>query len=182
VISLDSYYKDQSHLSVAERARVNFDHPSSLDGEMLADHLRALRQGNEAVVPVYDFATHSRSDDITLVHASEFVVVEGILLFALAEVFDLLDYRVFRHCPEEVRFRRRAKRDVRTRGRSPESVQAQLHATVKPMHDEFVEPAKHQADRVVEHGESLGQVAREIADTMLAYGAWPEYSPARARV
>ncbi len=162
VLSFDAYYRDLRHLSPDERAEVNYDHPDSLDGDLLGLHLQALRAGQEAAVPVYDFATHSRTDDVRLVAPTDVVVVEGILLFAFASVRDQLDLSVFRQCPEPIRFARRLRRDQRDRGRTEASVRAQFAATVKPMHDEFVDPFAPCADVTTVHGEELDLVTDRV--------------------
>jgi uridine kinase len=161
-VHFDAYYRDQSHLDPDQRAKVNYDHPDSLDGPLLVEHLQELRAGREVAIPVYDFATHSRTADLDIVGPADVIVVEGILLFAFGPVWDQLDYRVFRHCPEEVRFRRRTERDQIERGRSPASIKAQLQATVKPMHDQFVEPHADRADFVTRHGDDLPTVTDQL--------------------
>lgn len=166
VLSFDSYYHNLLHLSVDERAAVNFDHPDSLDGDLLVEHLRQLKAGNDIAMPVYDFTTHTRSSEIRIVAAADVVVIEGILLFAFDEVRRHLDYRVFRRCPESVRFERRIERDVAERGRSIESVRSQLAATVKPMHDRFVEPYGDTADFVTDHGQDLDAVVTELVERL----------------
>ena len=171
MVSFDSYYCDQGHLSPADRARVNYDHPSSLDGELMVQHLAQLRAGHEAAVPVYDFATHTRSDDLRIVEPADVIVVEGILLFAFPEVLEELDLRVFRRCPEDVRFERRVHRDCRERGRTPESVWEQLRTTVKPMHDEFVEPNAASADVITEHGEDLDEITSSLTSRLIGAAA-----------
>ncbi|MEM8923675.1 MAG: uridine kinase [Actinomycetota bacterium] len=168
MLSFDAYYRDQGHLTPDERAAVNYDHPDALDGALLADHLRALQAGDEVAVPIYDFATHTRSDDIRLVEGADVVIVEGILLFAFPEVRQQLDFRVFRQCPESVRFERRLRRDQRDRGRSAESVRAQLAATVKPMHDRFVEPFAGTAHYVTRHGDELDAITTSVVDQVRA--------------
>lgn len=172
VLSFDAYYHDQSHLPMAERALVNYDHPDSLDVGLMAAHLRALRAGSSIGVPGYDFATYRRTGDVELVEPAELVLVEGILLFAFADLWELLDYRVFRNCPEPVRFERRLTRDTTERGRTVASVKAQLAASVKPMHDRYVEPHAVAADFVTEHGDDLDDVtARLLAELTLRVGA-----------
>jgi uridine kinase len=165
-LSFDSYYRDFSQLTIEERAEVNFDHPESLDVELLVDHLTALRAGNEVAVPVYDFTTHTRSGDLELVAPRRFVFIEGILLFAFEEIRNNLDYLIFRDCPEEIRAQRRFERDVQERGRTPESVRAQWEATVKPMHDIYVEPFAQYADLVTTHGLDLDHLVEEIAQSL----------------
>lgn len=168
IVSFDLYYRDQSHLPMAERARINYDHPSSLDGDLLAEHLAHLRAGREVALPGYDFATYARTGDVSLLGPTELVVVEGILLFAFEQLWELLDYRVFRDCPEEVRFRRRVARDVAERGRTPEGVRLQLEATVRPMHERYVQPHAGRADYVTEHGRDLHEVADELLARLVA--------------
>ncbi|MCL4157235.1 UNVERIFIED_CONTAM: hypothetical protein GTU68_005457 [Idotea baltica] len=165
-ISFDSYYRDHSQLTLEERAAVNFDHPDSLDVDLLVDHLQALRAGSEVAIPVYDFSTHTRSGDLEIVSPHKFVFIEGILLFAFEQIRNNLDYMIFRQCPEPIRAERRFKRDVRERGRTPESVKLQWETTVKPMHDIFVEPFAEYADLVTTHGLDLDQLVREIAESL----------------
>jgi uridine kinase len=165
-ISFDSYYRDHSHMTVEERAKVNFDHPDSLDVPLLVEHLAALSDGREVAVPVYDFATHTRSGDIDIVQPHKFVIIEGILLFAFEEVRDRLDYMIFRDCPTDVRAARRFKRDVQERGRTPESVRVQWATTVQPMHEVFVEPFAAHADLVTTHGLDLDDVVGDIAESL----------------
>ena len=162
MISFDSYYRDQGHLSPTERAQINYDHPDSLDGTLMVKHLDRLRQGQQTTVPTYDFATHTRNTNCAVMQPADVIVVEGILLYAFREIVDRLDYRVFRRCPESVRFQRRMKRDVRDRGRTQESVLDQLDATVKPMHDRFVEPYASLAHCVTEHGHEASDVATKV--------------------
>lgn len=165
-VSFDSYYHDHSHLTVEQRAEVNFDHPDSLDVELLVAHLKALKAGQEVAVPVYDFANHTRSGDIDIVGPHSFVIIEGILLFAFEEVRNNLDFMIFRDCPTDVRAQRRFKRDVSQRGRTPDSVRAQWAQTVQPMHEIYVEPNARYADLVTTHGLDLDQVVASIADSL----------------
>lgn len=167
-LSFDSYYRDLPDLPPELRQARNFDHPDSLDAPLLASHLDDLSAGHPIAVPGYDFTTFRRRDDLTLVEARPVVLVEGILLFCHRPLVERLDLRVFRHCPEEVRFARRRARDVVERGRSPESVRAQFQDTVKPMHDRFVEPYAGLADRSVGFDEDLDDVAAELERTIRA--------------
>lgn len=162
-ISFDSYYRDHSALTVEQRAEVNFDHPDSLDVDLLVDHLQALKDGHEVAVPVYDFATHTRSGDIEIVQPRRFILIEGILLFAFEQIRDNLDHLIFRQCPDDVRATRRFARDIEERGRTPESVRSQWNETVLPMHNRFVEPYASYADVVTTHGRDLDQVVHELA-------------------
>ena len=149
VLAFDAYYRDLSHLPFADRRRRNFDHPDSLDSELFLQHLDALRQGISVDVPVYDFATHTLSGRFERVEAAPLLLVEGILLLAFEEAVGRLDHSIFMDVPEEVRLRRRIKRDVTERGRPEDHVRRQFAATVAPMHDAYVQPSRHRADRIV---------------------------------
>lgn len=167
-LSFDSYYRDLAHLSVEERATVNFDHPDSLDVTMLVDHLQSLRAGDEVAVPDYDFANHTRSGDLEFVAPHRFVIVEGILLFAFAEIRDELDMAIFRHCDEPTRAARRLRRDVTERGRTPASVRSQWVTTVQPMHELHVEPYARYADVITTQDQDLDLVVADLAATLRA--------------
>jgi len=159
VLSFDAYYRPLDHLSYEERCRQNFDHPESLDHELFLTHLADLKAGRNVREPVYDFARHTRAEDMRDVEAAPILVVDGILLGAFPAVLDQLDCLVFLDVPESVRLERRLARDTRERGRSEESVRAQFEQSVAPMHREFVQPAAGRADRVLGHGEDLLLVA-----------------------
>lgn len=167
-LSFDSYYRDLPDLPPQLRDTRNFDHPDALDADLLASHLDDLAAGRPVAVPQYDFATFRRSPEVALVEPRPVVLVEGILLFCHRPLVERLDLRIFRQCPEDVRFARRRARDVDERGRSPESVRAQFQATVKPMHDRFVEPYAVLADRLVGFGEDLDDVAGELEQAVRA--------------
>lgn len=154
ILSFDTYYHDQRHLSPADRAKLNYDHPDTIDVDLFVEHLDLLAAGQAAALPVYDFAEHARLDDETIVlEPAPIILVEGILLFAFPEIADRLHLRIYRECPQHVRYARRLARDTTQRGRSPESVEAQFAATVAPMHDHFVAPSKARAHLVFEHGD-----------------------------
>lgn len=165
-LAFDTYYLDRSDLPLEERAQLNYDHPSSLDADLFASHLDELAAGRSIEAPVYDFATHSRTDDTERVEAGPVVIVEGILLLAFPEISRRLTLRVFRDCPENVRFARRLRRDMVERGRTEVSVYRQFEATVKPMHDRFVEPCRDTADIVTEFDEELYLAADRIIATI----------------
>ena len=162
VLAFDAYYRDLSHLPFAERRQGNFDHPDSLDSELFLQHLDALRQGVGVDVPVYDFATHTHSGRFERVEAASVLLVEGILLLALAEAVERLDYSIFLDVPEAVRLRRRIQRDMSERGRPEDHVRRQFAATVAPMHDAYVQPSRHRADRIVDAASTDG-----LADELL---------------
>jgi len=162
VVELDWYYRDLSHLAPGARARRNFDHPEALDWELMFGQLQRLAAGEAVAPPVYDFTTHTRRAAVRAAGPAKLVVLEGILALHRAEVRQALDLRVFVAAAEPVRLARRLARDVRERGRTPASVQEQFAATVRPMHDAFVEPTREHADLVAD-GEADFQSAVERA-------------------
>lgn len=166
VISFDSYYHDLTHMTTEQRAAVNYDAPDSLDVELLTDHLAALHRGAEIAVPVYDFASHTRSGDVDIVDATGFVVIEGILLFAFSEIRDLIDYLVYLDCPDDIRYQRRLVRDVSERGRSPDSVAEQWESTVAPMHHLHVEPYAPHAHFLATYGPPATEIAAKVAQDL----------------
>ncbi|HET7042567.1 MAG TPA: uridine kinase [Gemmatimonadales bacterium] len=151
-IDQDSYYKDLHGLPIEERAQVNFDHPDSLDNDLLAAHLRALAQGIAIEKPTYDFAHHTRAEQVVRVEPRDVVLVDGILLFVDPRLRRHFDIKIFIDVPDDVRFIRRLQRDVAERGRTMDSVITQYLATVRPMHQEFVEPSKRHADVILPEG------------------------------
>lgn len=152
VISHDSYYRAHHELSYEERTKLNYDHPDSYETELLVEHLQELRNGWVVEVPVYDFPSYDRTDRVELVAPTPVIIVEGILIFAHAELRELMDLKVFADCDADVRILRRITRDVQERGRSLETVAAQYLTTVKPMHEKYVEPSKRRADIIVPEG------------------------------
>ena len=141
----DAYYKDQGHLAPEERAKVNYDHPDSLDNELLIEHLKALQAWQPIEVPIYDFTTHTRTSKTRRVEPQPVILVEGILIFAVPELRELMDVKIYVDTDADIRFIRRLQRDIAERGRTMESVIEQYLATVRPMHLEFVEPSKRYA-------------------------------------
>jgi uridine kinase len=135
-----------------ERHLANFDHPDSIDSEMLMNHIKRLKNGQSIEMPVYDFKSHTRSTKTEHIPPKPVVIVEGILIFAEPRVLELLDVRVFVDTPDDIRFIRRLKRDIDERGRTVESVISQYFATVRPMHHEFVEISKRYADIIIPEG------------------------------
>jgi uridine kinase len=152
VIHHDSYYRDASHLSPGDRSAINYDHPDSLETELLVRHLAELRQGRTVAVPVYDFAEHSRLQRREHVQPRKVVIVDGLLILWDRELRALMDIKVFVDTDADLRFIRRLERDIRERGRSAESVVQQYMRTVRPMHLEFVEPSKRYADVILPEG------------------------------
>ena len=141
VLYQDNYYIDQSH-------KFNFDHPDALDFDLMAEHLKSLKDGEDIRIPKYDFATHSRLEETIFQPWKRVVIVDGILILTQPKLLEIFDDAIFVETPEDIRFARRLNRDVVERGRTPEGVKAQFEKQVKPMHDLFVEPSKKQATHV----------------------------------
>ena len=152
VLEHDRYYRDRSDLRLEERAALNYDHPDSLETDLLVQHVRALRAGEPIQAPQYDFARHNRLDTVDIVSPRAAIIVEGILIFADAPLRALMDVKVFVDADDDTRFIRRLQRDITERGRTVQSVIDQYLGTVKPMHLEFVEPSKRYADIIVPQG------------------------------
>lgn len=148
----DSYYKDLSHLPPARRAEVNFDHPDSLETDLLIQHIHLLKAGQVVQVPVYDFASHTRTEQTRLVQPRAVILVEGILIFAEKALREMFDVKIYVDTDPDIRFIRRLQRDIAERGRTVDSVIRQYLATVRPMHLEFVEPSKRYADIIIPEG------------------------------
>ena len=157
----DAYYRDLSHLPPDQRARVNFDHPNSLETELLIQHLKELRAGQAVEIPVYDFTTHTRTKQTRRVEPAPVILVEGILVFVEPDLRDLFDVKLYVDSDADVRFIRRLRRDIEKRGRTVESVCEQYLRTVRPMHLEFVEPSKRYADVIIPEG-GFNEVAIEM--------------------
>ena len=166
ILAQDHYYIDQSAKFTGDGS-INFDHPFSIDFPLLAEHLRELKQGHNIQVPIYDFVTHTRSKEKTPFAALPVVIVDGMLILSQGAIRPLLDYAIFIDAPENVRFDRRLYRDVRDRGRTPEGVRIQIAAQVKPMHDEFIEPSKAFASKIVSSLQKFDVPIQEILDKLI---------------
>ena len=149
VLSQDSYYKENNNLSFEERALVNFDHPRAIDFNLLVQHLKELKDGNTIEQPVYSFVTHNRTDDTVITHPRKVIIVEGILILTNPELRDLFDVKIFVHADSDERLIRRLKRDIAERGRDIEEVLNRYQTTLKPMHQQFIEPTKAFADIII---------------------------------
>jgi len=161
LIQHDAYYKDLSNLPMAQRTLQNFDHPDALDNDLLIAHLQELKAGRPVDVPVYDFTTHSRTSKTLRVAPHRVIVVEGILIFADEALRSLMDVRIYVDTDADIRFIRRLERDIAERGRTMDSVIHQYLATVRPMHQEFVEPSKRYANVIIPEG-GFNEVAMEM--------------------
>lgn len=161
VLRHDNYYKRHDDMDYEQRARLNYDHPDAFDTPLLCEHIASLKAGKAVEVPVYDYTIHNRSSETMLVEPAPVIILEGILIFVEKELCDLMDIKVFVDTDADVRILRRIVRDVNERGRSLESVIGQYLTTVKPMHEQFVEPSKRRADIIVPEG-GQNQVALEM--------------------
>ncbi len=168
ILYQDNYYIDQSHRFDGDGGSVNFDHPSSLDFNLLAFGLAQLKEGNNIDVPLYEFATHKRLAQTVLCEPKKIVLVDGILILDSAVVRAQLDEAIFFDTPEELRYQRRLDRDVNERGRTPEGVKKQFDLQVRPMHDQFVQPSKSHAQTVVcdlgEYSEALKLFTKRLCE------------------
>ncbi len=149
VISQDSYYKDTCHLSYEERVSINFDHPNSIDFDLLVSHLEELRKGNSFEQPVYSFVDHNRTGETITTHPKKVVIVEGILILTHPEIREMFDIKVYVHADSDERLIRRLKRDIAERGRDLKEVLERYQTTLKPMHQQFIEPTKEFADIII---------------------------------
>jgi len=157
----DSYYRELTNLPLNQRREVNFDHPDSLDSDLMKEHILTLKQWKSIEVPVYDFTTHSRTNETVHVEPRRVILVEGILIFAEPALRTLFDVRIFVDTDADIRFIRRLRRDIEERGRTTEMVVKQYLTTVRPMHLDFVEPSKRYADVIIPEG-GLNEVAMDM--------------------
>jgi uridine kinase len=170
VIPHDAYYKNNNHLPLEERARINYDHPDALETALMVHHLEELRAGREIEMPVYDFTTHTRKAHGITVKPAPLIIVDGILIFVEKALRDLMDVRIFVNTDSDIRFIRRLQRDMNERKRTMESVIEQYLATVKPMHIAFVQPSRRYADIIIPEGHrsvSTGMVASMIRQALI---------------
>lgn len=149
VISQDSYYKDTSHLTYDERVKINFDHPNSIDFPLLVKHLQELRKGNSFEQPVYSFVEHNRTGETITTYPMKVIIVEGILILTHPEIRDMFDIKLYVHADSDERLIRRLKRDIAERGRDLKEVLHRYQTTLKPMHQQFIEPTKEFADIII---------------------------------
>lgn len=152
ILSHDYYYKNRPDLTFEERTKINYDHPNAFDTDLLIEHLKLLKQGQSIEHPVYSYVTHLREDYTEISNPSRVIIVEGILIFENKELRDLMDIKIFIDADSDTRLSRRIIRDVEDRGRSLDAILEQYFETVKPMHEQFVEPSKKFADIIVPQG------------------------------
>ena len=166
VISQDSYYKATDELSLEERNKINFDHPNSIDFELLIEHLKLLKADRIIDQPVYSFVTHNRTKDVIKTHPRKVIIVEGILIFNNKELLDLFDIKIFVHAQSDERLIRRIRRDITERGRDSDEVLNRYQSTLKPMHEQFIEPTKNVADIIIPN-DRYNTVAIEIIRSVI---------------
>ncbi|RXP56172.1 uridine kinase [Lutibacter sp. HS1-25] len=167
VLSQDSYYNETKNLSYEERTKINFDHPKAIDFNLLVSHLMDLKKGKTINQPVYSFVTHNRTVDTLITHPRKVVIVEGILIFNNPELRDLFDIKIFVHADTDERLIRRLKRDVEERGRDVNEVITRYQNTLKPMHQQFIEPTKNYADIIIPN-DRHNTVAIDIVRTVIS--------------
>ena len=166
VISQDSYYSKNDNLSYKERCGINFDHPRAIDFELLIKHVNELKKGNVIDQPIYSFVTHNRSTDTLKTHPKKVIIVEGILIFTNKVLRDLMDIKIFVHADSDERLIRRLRRDLKERGRNIEEVLQRYQDTLKPMHQQFIEPTKNYADIIIPN-DKFNTVAVDIVRTVI---------------
>lgn len=167
VISQDSYYKATDNLSYEERTKINFDHPRAIDFELLIKHLTALKAGEVIEQPIYSFVTHNRIKDTVKTHPRKVVIVEGILIFNSEDLRNLFDIKIFVHADADERLIRRVRRDISERGRDIDEVLNRYQDTLKPMHQQFIEPTKNFADLIIPN-DRYNTVAIDIVRTVIS--------------
>lgn len=167
VLSQDNYYKDHQELSFEEREKINFDHPRSIDFELLTQHVQDLKNGETIEQPMYSFITHSRTTETIITHPKEVIIVEGILIFTNPELRDLFDLKIFVHADSDERLIRRIRRDIQERGRDLEEVLSRYRTTLKPMHEQFIEPSKIHADIIVPNMKKKNVAAISVLSTLI---------------
>lgn len=165
-IEHDSYYRELKHLPFEERVKQNFDHPASLETELMIRHIKALMEGYPVEVPVYDFEQHTRKEETITATPSQVILIDGILIFSEPELLELMDVKIFVDTDDDVRLLRRLKRDIEERGRTVENVLEQYEKFVRPMHLEFVEPSKRYADVIIPRG-GKNKVALEMVYALI---------------
>ena len=171
ILFQDRYYIDQSQHFDQDGGIINFDHPSAIDFDLMAEQLGMLKKGHSIEAPRYDFATHTRLKNKDLISPRHFIIVDGILILSQQVIREQLDYRCYVDAPEQQRFERRLERDVRERGRSPKGVKRQIYQQVKPMHDQFVEPSKQYAHIILRNSKTFDELSQQL-DQIISGQGW----------
>lgn len=167
VISQDNYYREYQDLTFEEREKLNFDHPRSIDFDLLTTHLKQLKEGETIEQPVYSFITYTRLDETIITHPKNVIIVEGILVLTHPELRELFDVKIFVHADSDERLIRRIRRDIQERGRDLDEVINRYQKTLKPMHEQFIEPSKIHADIIVPNMKKKNDVAIHVLSTMI---------------
>ena len=167
VISQDSYYLAHDNLTYEERSKINFDHPRAIDFDLMVTHLAQLKKGDAIEQPIYSFVTHNRTKDSLITHPRKVLIVEGILIFTHKELRDMLDIKIFVHADSDERLIRRLRRDIKERGRDIDEVLQRYQQTLKPMHEQFIEPSKMYADIIIPN-DRYNTVAVDIVRTVIS--------------
>jgi len=170
IISQDSYYRDNSHLTMEERNAINYDHPDSIDFDLLVSHLKELKEGRNVQQPIYSYEQHNRLKESRFMSCTEVIIIEGILIFNSTDIRQLCDVKIYVDAPDDERLLRRIKRDINQRGRSLDEVIDRYENTLRPMHLQFIEPTKRYADIIIpEGGENevaIGVIAKVIKEKL----------------
>lgn len=167
VISQDNYYRDHLDLTFEERSKINFDHPRSIDFDLLTQHVKDLKIGLPIEQPVYSFVTHSRTGETINTFPKKVIIVEGILVFTHPELRDLFDLKIFVHADPDERLIRRIQRDIQERGRDLDEVLTRYRTTLKPMHEQFIEPSKNHADIIIPNMKKKNEAAIKMLSTVI---------------
>ena len=169
VINLDSYYKDLSHMGHQDRVKQNFDHPDSIDIDLIISHLKQIPDGNDVDIPIYDFSNHVRLETTKTISQSNVIIVEGIFALHYMQLRKLYTLNVFIETSEDIRFQRRLSRDTKERGRTIGSIKDQFESTVLPMHEKFIGPSKQFADLIIDGNSNIINIIRSIKEKIDTY-------------
>ena len=169
VINLDSYYKDLSHMGYQDRVKQNFDHPDSIDIDLIISHLKQISDGNDIDIPIYDFSNHARLETTKTISQSSVIIVEGIFALHYMQLRKLYTLNVFIETSEDIRFQRRLSRDTKERGRTIGSIKDQFESTVIPMHEKFIGPSKQFADLIIDGNSNIINIIRSIKEKIDTY-------------
>ena len=169
VINLDSYYKDLSHMGYQDRVKQNFDHPDSIDIDLIISHLKQISDGNDIDIPIYDFSNHVRLETTKTISQSNVIIVEGIFALHYIQLRKLYTLNVFIETSEDIRFQRRLSRDTKERGRTIGSIKNQFKSTVLPMHEKFIGPSKQFADLIIDGNSNIINIIRSIKEKIDTY-------------
>ena len=169
VINLDSYYKDLSHMGHQDRVKQNFDHPDSIDIDLIISHLKQISDGNDVDIPIYDFSNHIRLETTKTISQSNIIIVEGIFALHYMQLRKLYTLNVFIETSEDIRFQRRLSRDTKERGRTIGSIKNQFESTVLPMHEKFIGPSKQFADLIIDGNSNIIDIIRSIREKIDTY-------------